>query len=485
MTSICFKYLTLEEIDRNYITNIKYNRENKEKYGEVHTPMWFIELLFEKFSNEKWKNPKNKWLDTGAGQGRISLYVYYKLMNGLMNIFPDRQTRHNHIIKNMLYMIEINRENIEIIKTIFGNNVNVICENYLDESVKIIQPNIIIGNPPFNSNGIKKVPTNREKEKQNDGVTLWCSFIKRSLEILPVNGELVYIVPIIWMKPDKAGIYNLLTIHNKIISIRSFTNTETNKIFNKEAQTPTCIVYLQKCNVNVEYLKQDIELYDKVQKNYVSYSLVQGNPIPVNGASILHKICLKMMIYNVPSMKSIVYKSNMPSIHTKIYDVNNTIKSETNYPNIHSCILDEKTASLKLMYSNKPCPYYGIEKLVLAHKMYGFPFYDCDGYFGLSNRDSYVIIIPEIEHLNNKERREIYEKYKRFLTSKFAIFLFSTTTYRMKYLEKYIFELLPQIHLIKDEIPLDNYNDTMNFFGLNQLEKDYVNSHVKYDYIGF
>ena len=47
MTSICFKYLTLEEIDRNYITNIKYNRENKEKYGEVHTPMWFIELLFE------------------------------------------------------------------------------------------------------------------------------------------------------------------------------------------------------------------------------------------------------------------------------------------------------------------------------------------------------------------------------------------------------------------------------------------------------
>ena len=164
MTALCFKYLTLLEIDKNYISNIKYNRENKEKYGEVHTPLWFIELLFEKFDNEKWKNPNNKWLDTGAGQGRITLYVYYKLMNELMNLFPDRQTRHNHIIKNMLYMIEINDENIKIIKTIFGNNVNVICENYLDENIQIIQPNIIIGNPPFNANGIKKVPTNTEKQ---------------------------------------------------------------------------------------------------------------------------------------------------------------------------------------------------------------------------------------------------------------------------------------------------------------------------------
>jgi len=485
MTSLCFKYLTLGEIDRNYIKTIEYNRDNKEKYGEVHTPLWFIDLLFERFNNDKWKNPKNKWLDTGAGQGRISLYVYYRLMNGLINIFPDRQKRHNHIIKNMLYMIEINHENIKIIKTIFGNDVNVILEDYLDKNIKIIQPDIIIGNPPFNANGIKKVPTNTEKEKQYDGITLWCSFIKRSLEILPVNGELVYIVPIIWMKPDKAGIYDLLTNYNKIISIRSFTNTETNKIFNKEAQTPTCIIYLQKCNNNVEFLKQDIDLYDKVNKDYVCYSLLHGNPIPVNGASILYKISLKMIMYNVPSMKSIVYKSNMPSIHTKIYDTTDTIKSDINYPNIHSCILDENTASLKVMYSNKPCPYYGIEKLVLAHKMYGFPFYDDDGYFGISNRDNYVIIIDEIKDMSKIERREIYEKYKHFLTLKLAIFLFSTTTYRMKYLEKYIFELLPQIHLIND-FPSNITNKSVcNFFELNEIEENYVNNFIKKKYVGF
>ena len=183
-------------------------------------------------------------------------------------------------------------------------------------------------------------------------------------------------------------------------------------------------------------------------------------------------------------MKSIVYKSNMPSIHTKIYDTIDTINSVI-YPNIHSCILDENTASLKVMYSNKPCPYYGTEKLVLAHKMYGFPFYDDDGYFGISNRDNYVIIIDGIKDMNKNERREIYEKYKHFLTLKLVIFLFSTTTYRMKYLEKYIFELLPQIHLIND-FPSNITNKSVcNFFELNEIEENYVNNFIKKKYIGF
>ncbi len=485
MTCICFKYLTINDVFDNFYKSLNYNRENKEKYGEVHTPFWFIELLLDKINNETFKNPDIKWLDTGAGQGRITLVVYYKLMNSLMYKFPDRLERHNHIVENMLYMVEINKENVEIIKQIFGSNVNVLCGNYLDETQEIITPNIIIGNPPFNANGIKKVPTNNEKKKENDGSTIWCSFIQRSLEILPHNGYLYYIIPIIWLKPDKAGIYNLLTKNADILYIRSFTNTETNKIFNKEAQTPTCIVCLKKNVTKKENLNQVIQLYDNIYSNYVSYTLSKGNPIPVNGASILNKIWLKMTKYNIPSMKSITYKTNMPSTHTKICDVKCYISNGYSYPNIHSCILDGKTASLKVMYSDKPCAYNGVEKLVLAHKMYGFPFYDDEGYFGISNRDNYVILIPEIQHLNKEDRRKVYEKYKHFLTSKFAIFLFSTTTYRMKYLEKYIFELLPQIHLIPEEIPLKNHNDTMGFFGLNQKEKDYINTYVKYDYIGF
>ena len=489
MTSICFKYLTINDVFDNFYNKINYNHENKEKYGEVHTPVWFIELLLDRVHTDTWKNPDIKWLDTGAGQGRITLVVYYRLMNSLIYHLPDRLERHNHIIENMLYMVEINKENIEIIKQIFGSNVNVLCCDYLDETQEIITPHIIIGNPPFNANGIKKVPTNNEKKKGNDGSTIWCSFVQRSLEILPHNGYLYYIIPIIWLKPDKAGIYNLLTKHADILYVRSFTNTETNKIFNKEAQTPTCIVCLQKKEQQEqqeqqEHLNPVIQLYDNIYNNYVSYTLLEGCPIPVNGASILNKIWLQMVKYNIPSMKSITHKTNMPSTHTTICDVNSYINNDYNYPNIHSCVLDGKTASLKVMYSDKPCAYNGVEKLVLAHKMYGFPFYDIEGHYGISNRDNYVILIPEIQQLSKEERRKVYEKYKRFLTSKFAIFLFSTTTYRMKYLEKYIFELLPQIHLIPEELPLENCNDTMNFFELNQTEKDYVTSHIK-DYIGF
>ena len=145
---------------------------------------------------------------------------------------------------------------------------------------------------------------------------------------------------------------------------------------------------------------------------------------------------------------------------------------------------DKKEPILVINYSNEPLAFQGETKLIMAHKMYGFPFHDKKGEYGISNRDNYVILIPEIQQLSKEERRKVYEKYKRFLTSKFAIFLFSTTTYRMKYLEKYIFELLPQIHLIPEELPLENCNDTMNFFELNQTEKDYVISHIK-DYTGF
>jgi len=485
MTCICFKYLTSSDVFDNFYKNLNYNHENKEKYGEVHTPGWFIELFLDKINKETLENPDMKWLDTGAGQGRITLVVYYKLMSSLMYKFSDRLERHNHIIENMLYMVEINKENIAIIKQLFGSSANVLCGNYLDKTQKIINPNIIIGNPPFNTNGIKKVPTNNEKNKEKDGSTSWCSFIQRSLEILLDNGYLYYIIPIIWLKPDKAGIYNLLTQNTEILFIRSFTNTETNKIFNNEAQTPTCIVGLKKNGHAHGNLGQEIQVYDNIYNNYVSYTLLKDNPIPVNGVSILNKIWLKMMTYNIPSMKSITHKTNMPSIHTKICDENCHINNGYTYPNIHSCILDGKTATLKVMYSNNPCAYHGVEKLVLAHKMYGFPFYDEYGYFGISNRDNYVILIPEIQHLNKDKRKKVYDKYKRFLTSKFAIFLFSTTTYRMKYLEKYIFELLPQIHLIPEEIPLENYNDTMTYFDLNETEKEYVRNVIKYEYIGF
>ena len=89
-------------------------------------------------------------------------------------------------------------------------------------------------------------------------------------------------------------------------------------------------------------------------------------------------------------------------------------------------------------YSDKPLIGYGKPKLILANKMYGLPYLDRNGDYGISNRDNYIIYKDKIEDL---------ERLEEFLSSDIVQKVFEATRYRMKYLEKYAFELLPDITL--------------------------------------
>ena len=102
--------------------------------------------------------------------------------------------------------------------------------------------------------------------------------------------------------------------------------------------------------------------------------------------------------------------------------------------------------------------------------MYGFPFYDKEGKYGISNRDNFVIL-----HKSDKD----FIKLKQFLSTKFIISLFEATRYRMKYLEKYIFDILPDITLI-DNFPEDiNEESVLNFFNINEVERNFINLCLK------
>ena len=50
--------------------------------------------------------------------------------------------------------------------------------------------------------------------------------------------------------------------------------------------------------------------------------------------------------------------------------------------------------------------------------MYGFPFFDINGYYGISNRDSYVI---KLNNDNDNDNDNYYNQYKFFLTTKLAL----------------------------------------------------------------
>lgn len=458
------KNYTLEEItERIKSQSLISNKVNKELYGEVYTPLYFVKEILKIIPEETFKNPQYKWLDPGSGTGNFSIILYYKLLIGLETVISDIEERKEHIIKNMIYMIELRSENIEILKHIFGKDANIYEENYLNykhnSEINDITPQIfdvIIGNPPFNTGGPKKVPTNNKLKKTEDGLTLWMAFVIKSISLLHNNtGQLCLFIPSIWLKPDKKRLYYLLTQYD-IKKLNCMSNTKTNKIFKGNAQTPSCYFLLTKCDSS-----NTINIYDECRKEYIDYYLTPGDPIPVFGQTIIRKLKKYCYLPNNINNTIIVIKSNMPPKSAFI----SPIKTEKcKYPNVTTCKLkaNSNTPELIINYSDIPLAFLGVPKLILAHKMYGFPYLDISGEYGISNRDNYVII---------KEKYEDLIKLKRFLSTKTALYLFEATRYRMKYLEKYAFQLIPDITQLPDFPTKINDNTIADYFQFDEEDR--------------
>ena len=416
------KNYKIEEIKE--ITNkkkISY-KIDKELYGEVLTPFYFIEKIFNIFPNELFKNPNLKWLDPGSGTGNFSIFLYYKLLE---NLDLDNDIKKDHIIKNMIYIVEYREENIIILREIFGEEANILYMDYLNY-IPDISFDIIIGNPPFNFNGLKKVPTNSKSSKKQDGQTIWIEFIKHSINILKNDGYLNMFIPSIWLKPDKEKTYYYLLQYN-IKYLNCFSNTETNQIFKGNAQTPSCFFLLKK-----EPSDNIISIYDRKNEEYINFKLKKDIPIPVCNIKIVNDF---QKIFDTYKCKNIdVIKTNLPPKNVSIcqYKI-----GDYKYPNIRTRL--QKDKKLIIEYSNKPLIGYNKPKIVLANKMYGIPYLDLSGEYGISNRDNYIIYKDKIEDL-----KKIYD----FLSTEKVQEVYKSTRYRMMYLEKYAFQLLPDITLI-------------------------------------
>jgi len=345
----------------------------------------------------------------------------------------------------------------------FGLKANIFRGVFLSIKFPLVL-DFIIGNPPYNTQGQQKVPTNTRLNKQHDGKTLWFEFIKKSISILVPGGSLCVIVPSLWLKPDKAKAYNYLTSFN-IKKMHCISNTETNRLFKGNAQTPTCYFLLKK-----EPSDGYISLFDTHKPGYVSYPLRENIPIPVFAQSII----IKLIPFIEKGGCITVIKSNSPSKDIKLS--NETPTKTYPYKNIHTCTLNKRKAKLDIRCSNNPCAFYKKTKLVLAHKMYGFPYLDQIGAYGVSSRDNYIIIDKSQEDL---------ERLQHFLSTKTAIYLFEATRYRMKYLEKYIFELIPDITKLED-FPKDiNDENIAKYFNFTKTEQISIKTFNKRSYESF
>tara|TARA_B110000483_G_scaffold3711_1_gene4383 strand:- start:12282 stop:13670 length:1389 start_codon:yes stop_codon:yes gene_type:complete len=444
---------------------INYSKEKKEQYGEIFTPYSLIEKMLNLLNEEHFTNPNTKWLDPGSGTGFFSIYLYWKLFDGLKNIIPNETRRKKHIIENMIYMVEIQEQNTNILKKIFGLKANIFNVDFLIAShIDNYAFDYVIGNPPYNINGVKKVPTNKQKNKKNDGNTVWFEFIKKSIQLLKENGNLIMVVPCIWLKPDKLKAYDYMC-NFKIEKLHSHSNTDTKKIFNGNAQTPTSYFLLKNTLSN-----KKINIFDNDKQEYFSYKLITNYPIPMFGINLINKIMYYVEKYGHLD----ITKTNMPHKNVKLSPMrNNTYK----YKNINSCKIDniENRPTLDVKYSNTPCNYYKEIKLVLPHKMYGFPYIDMTGSYGICNRDNYVILDNNINNL---------QIICEFLSTKTALYIYESTRYRMKYLEKYAFNYIPNILKIDEFIKNRPITDESisKFFNFDSDDVNNINKLHKKNY---
>ena len=446
--------------------NFNVSTADKLEYGEIHTPFSQINAMFDLFDHDVFSDPQKKWLDVGAGLGYFSMVLFDRLNKGLTGAMPNALTRHKHIIETMLYMVELKDTNVAALKTMFGNDANIRHANFCD-SIFAVNGNAyepfdyIIGNPPYNSQGMKKVPTNKVIKKTHEGRTIWSLFVTKSLSLLKTNtGKLCLIIPSLWLKPDKTQSHHLLTQY-QIEKLHCFNSNETNALFKGVAQTPTCFFLLTKKLNTTTTSENPIMLFDTKRQAYVAFQHRIGQAIPVFGATIVAKL--------QPWVKAVGYlqvkKTNMPPVNSKFTEQTFVYP----YVNITTCVLEGLQPVLLLNYSPQPQSFHGVKKLVLAHKMYGFPYFDANGNYGISNRDNYVIL--------DKTDAE-FKQLQAFLSTQLALYLFEAARYRMKYLERYAFEFMPDITKLKNFPTAETITDetVADYFGLDAIDKQHIQS---------
>lgn len=426
------------------------NNQDSINYGIIYTPNNLVNNILDLISEKYFKDPNLKWLDIGAGNGAFSLNIFNRLNNNLSN--------KEHIIENMLYMVEIYPDHIKELNNLFTENANIIEQDFLALDNNYSKFDFIVGNPPYNINGKLKTPTNSNIKKTDDGKQVYVEFIKKSLSLLKPDGFLSCIIPSLWLKPDKAGLYNILT-NKKIIKLVCLSTSQTQKAFNYKAQTPTCYFLIQ----NTDVTNKNINIYDDLNEKFINYNLKPEFPIPINGINIINK--LLNFTNACGSLK--VYKSSTTSKNSIF---NNDFGEKSIHINIKTTVLSNNNPTLVINYSNIAQQYNNEPKLIMAHKMYGFPYYDISGIYGISSRDNYIILEKDY---NKNDLLQI----QAFLSTKTALFLFSTTNYRMRYLERYAFEFIPNITKIENFPNLLNVsrekrdNLIYSFFNFSQNEK--------------
>ena len=327
-----------------------------------------------------WRDPETKWIDPANGIGNFPVVAFYMLDYQIGKHGPkefkgddNKVKRRRHIIKNMLYMIELNKGNVNTSRKIFekivpGLTANICCANTLemtDEKLKrefgVNRFHVVMGNPPFNSDGTK-----------GEGKRIWPLFLEKSINMLlskkenSTNGYIIFITPPNWrnlpVDNSKKVVDNILD-KIKQINLLHLTVLASHelKLHFEGIQQPMDYYLIE----NTPY-KGITSIYD-LYKNLEEIDISSFPVIPNYGYNIFKDIIKKEpklifdnIAYNISTDKGKTFLKEHKSVEYK-------------YPIIKSIIQNNK---YKLIYSKNEHPYQNKPKVLVSDDANLYPAYD-------------------------------------------------------------------------------------------------------------
>ena len=458
----------LKIIDKHLVPD----EEAKKDRGEVFTPPTLVrEMLFglrrsalEKGKNEiwgldknddffddkesdkvggvpldVWRDPNTKWLDPANGIGNFPVIAYYMLDYQLDEHGPPefrgdkkKDKRRKHIIEKMLYMIELDKGNCATSRSIFKKidpeaKPNICCTNSLtltDEKLKskfeVDRFDVVMGNPPFNSGGIRSKVGGKE-----DIETLWTTFIERGIEWLKQNGFLIFITPNTWIEL-KAKISEKI-LEKQILYLRSYNVVEAHKLFSNQSGEIPIAYFCLKNN----HTRNDTLIFDKCSNSFIEFNIYENNYIPSDGINLIKKILKVSKKYGNLSK----YFKNTQSKDKSL--VKNDITGNYTYP-----LINISYGKILINYTNKCYTNHNNKiKLVFPNFSMGYPIFDEYGI--LEPAANMMFTLYNDTEINLK-------KIQALFYTNIVFFIIISLKTKQKFMSNRIFDILPDITNVPD-----------------------------------
>jgi len=401
----------------------------RDKYGEVFTPLLLIEEILDHLPPKIWRDPTTRWLDPAAGLGQFTSVVYERLMKSLAIAIPSVQERKRHILEKMLFMVELNKESVAKLRILFGKRANIISGDFLVQDFPDMKFDVVLGNPPY------QMPKRGSYKGAAGHRTLWDGFVKHSLELLKPGGYLGFITPANWRRPDSA-LYTLMTRDNVLRYLHIYGKVAGKTMMGIQSRFDVYILERgpdakldenldSKVDAKVD-AKVDENLDEKLDETTKNQDTIKNKDVVIiDEKGETHR---DIDIDNWPFLPNFAFDKireilirddrGIPILFSASADDARTLSkrrtAKSRFPVVHNIT----RRGLGIRWSAKKSPFFGKKKVLLNFNEKQYPVYDAKGEYGMSQLTFAIPVKGEkeadrwISAIHSEWFREILEATK-------------------------------------------------------------------------